>query len=271
LPKAMAIRCIVSALAASPLALSLLGCGGGGDPSKPGGGDGEDTTVRILEWVASNNVPLYRTKTQALSTPTLAEEGNLHFDMYEDVDPDDGQTRIWQYLVFKDKAAHTFHKKTDIVQTWIKEVIDPGTLTSPNRSELVLMKSLKPNDLPAECVQEKAGLHVITALSIGGGNMFLKRKELAAAAEELLAPFRATSGVLYHELLVPVSTEGKDRVFGDVAEILYLKDEAVLTALRASAAWKGFTGKFGLDLVVIESKPKAYTELPLCEKVLALV
>jgi len=263
----MAVRCIVSALAASPLALSLLGCGGGGDPSDPGGGDGEDTTVRILEWVASNNVPLYRTKTEALSAPTLAEEGNLHFDMYEDVDPDDGQTRIWQYLVFKDKAAHTFHKETDIVVKWIEEVIDPGTLTSPNRSELVLMKSLKPNDLPAECVQEKAGLHVITALSVGEK----PAKELAAAAEELLAPFRATSGVLYHELLVPVSTEGKDRVFGDVAEILYLKDEAVLTALRASAAWTGFTGKFGADLVVIESKPKAYTELPLCEKVLALV
>lgn len=251
----MAVRGII-ALVASPLALSLFGCGGGGDP--------EPTTVRILEWVASNDVPLYRTKTEALIKPTQAEEGNLHFDMYEDEDPDDGQTRIWQYLVFKDKAAHTFHLEADVVKTWIEEVISPGTLTTPNRSELVFMKSLKSSDLPAECVKEKAGFHVISAISAGAD----QAEELATAAMELYTPFRETSGVLYHELLVPNKTT--ERVFGDVAEIMWLKDAAVLTTLRDSAAWKAFEGKF-TNLVVKESKPKAYTELPICQNVLAFV
>lgn len=255
----MAVRCIV-ALVASSFALSLLGCGGSEDA--PAG----DSTVRILEWVASNDVPLYRTKTQALITPTQAEEGNLHFDMYED--EDDGQTRIWQYLVFKDKPAHTFHLEADITKTWIEEVITPGTLTTPNRSELVFMKSLKPNDLPAECVKEKAGFHVISAISAGAA----EAKELAAAALELYAPFRETAGVLYHELLVPTTTEEKDRVFGDVAEIMWLKDKAVLTTLRDSAAWKSFIGKFDdATLSVKVSEPKAYTELPICTEVLAMV
>merc|ERR1712038_1388811 len=122
----------------------------------------------------------------------------------------------------------------------------------------------KPNDLPATCVEEVAGIHVISAISVGND----QGAALATAAMELYEPFRATEGVLYHELLVPNTTAAADRVFGDVAEIMWLKDEAVLTTLRASDAWTNFIGLFGDSLIVKESKPTAYTELPICENVL---
>jgi len=201
--------------------------------------------------------------TEALIEPTQAEEGSLHFDMYEDTDPDDDQTRIWQYLVFKDKPAHTFHLETDVVKTWIGEVIDPGTLTTPNTSALVFMKSVRPNDLPAECVKETPGLYVISAISADG-----KSAELTTAALELIDPFRATAGVLYYDLLAPVTAS--DRAFGDVAEIMWLKDESVLNTLRSSSDWSKITTQFGAGILK-ETKPRAYTELPLCGQAEAIV
>jgi len=222
-------------------------------PSPPGPED----AVRILEWVVSNNVSLYREKTEPLIAPTQAEEGNVHFDMYEDTDPTDSQTRIWQYLVFKDKSAHTFHLNTDVVKTWIEEVINPGTLTTPNRSELVFMKSLKVDDPIAICVKELPGVHVINALFLPAD-----QNRLRAAALDLYEPIRNMSGVLYHELLVPGNSS--ERVFGDVTEIMWLKDEAALTAVRNSAAWTNFTTTMGANLTQVETKPKNYAAMTVC-------
>lgn len=247
------MRLLVCALTLCPLVWLLVGCGGGGGGG--GGGHESDGPLVMLEWAvlpmgAANE---YRAQTLAMLKPTQSEPGCLHFDIYEDVDDTSKLPRIWQYLVFENKAAHQAHMDSATVKTWIN-----ATEGLIHDSKLVQMKMALPEERPIACLKKSAPSMVVVLVQMKYGGL---QKLLKEASALLIEPTRAEAGCLYYDQLLPASED----IVPFVQEVLWFADADAHAKHMDSPAVKHFMSLLNPAPVFTVMKPVAYSTLPLCE------
>eukprot|EP00450_Noctiluca_scintillans_P038070 CAMPEP_0194477292 /NCGR_PEP_ID=MMETSP0253-20130528/1066_1 /TAXON_ID=2966 /ORGANISM="Noctiluca scintillans" /LENGTH=249 /DNA_ID=CAMNT_0039316251 /DNA_START=45 /DNA_END=794 /DNA_ORIENTATION=+ len=217
----------------------------------------DSETVAMLEWAVPVNqsaADLYRELTLQLIAPTQQEPGCLHFDIYEDVAPNTMEPRIWQYLVFRNKAAHEAHMASPVVTTWSAAI--QGLLKDEKLQELTLDSSM---ELPLQCANEVASVVVLVKMYTEDVADY---PLVAKASVDLINSTRSEPGCAYYDQLVPPVATNE---ISFVQEVLWFVDEDAHQKHMSSAPVQHFlkvtaAAQVQFDVSVVQK----YTSLPSC-------